>query len=58
MIRKFLFLAPLMLAGAAQAETVRVGYVQVLPTSLSLIAREQGYYKEEGLDVELVPFGS
>lgn len=58
MIKKLLFLLPLALVGAAEAEKVRIGYVQVLPTSLSLIAREQGYYKEQGLDVELVPFGS
>ncbi|GGL79132.1 hypothetical protein GCM10010840_16230 [Deinococcus aerolatus] len=58
MIRKLLFLLPLTLAGIGHAEKVRIGYVQVLPTALSLIAQEQGYYKDQGLDVELIPFGS
>lgn len=51
-------LVPLALAGTAGAQKVRIGYVQVLPTALSLIAENQGYYKEQGLDVELISFGS
>lgn len=58
MIKKYLFFLPLTLAGVGHAEKVRIGYVQVLPTSLSVIAQEKGYYKDQGLDVELVPFGS
>ncbi|MBI2311160.1 MAG: ABC transporter substrate-binding protein [Betaproteobacteria bacterium] len=52
-------LATLMLAvatGSATAETIRVGYIPVTGHAKFFVAQEQGYFKQEGLDVELIEF--
>lgn len=42
-------------APATSGTTIRVGYVPVLVYSPLFVAQERGYFKEEGLNVELVP---
>lgn len=44
------------LTGAAEAETLKVGFPSAAPVAPIFIAKEKGYYAAEGLDVELVPF--
>lgn len=43
-------------APAADAETVKIGYIKVAAHAPVFIALEKGYFAAEGLDVELVPF--
>jgi NitT/TauT family transport system substrate-binding protein len=43
-------------AGSAAAETVRVGYLPAIGHAKYFIAYEQGFFKDEKLDVELVEF--
>jgi NitT/TauT family transport system substrate-binding protein len=50
-----------LLAGSAHAASLpklRVGYVPEPAHGLYFVAKEQGYFKEEGVDVELFQFGS
>ncbi|AEB12484.1 ABC transporter substrate-binding protein [Marinithermus hydrothermalis] len=55
-MRKLMLLS--LLAGLALAQpTARVGYVNVLPAALPLVADAFGLYEEAGLEVELTPFG-
>jgi NitT/TauT family transport system substrate-binding protein len=54
-----LFFAPLLfssIAGSAAAEAVRVGYLPAIGHAKYFIAYEQGFFKKENLDVELVEF--
>jgi len=44
--------------GWAATEKVKVGYSPVVSTAGIFIAQDRGYFKELGLDVELVPFNS
>jgi NitT/TauT family transport system substrate-binding protein len=44
-------------AGMAKAK-VRVGYSPVASTAGIFIAQDRGYFRQEGLDVELIPFRS
>ncbi|MDR1276114.1 MAG: ABC transporter substrate-binding protein [Candidatus Accumulibacter sp.] len=43
-------------AGSAAAEAVRVGYLPAIGHAKYFIAYEQGFFKKENLDVELVEF--
>lgn len=43
-------------AGTAQAEALKVGYLPVTGHAKFFVAKEQGLFKQEGLDVELVEF--
>jgi NitT/TauT family transport system substrate-binding protein len=43
-------------ASEAHADKLKVGYPTAAPVAPIFIAYEKGYYKAEGLDVELVPF--
>lgn len=43
-------------AGSALAESLKVGYLPVTGHAKFFVAKEQGFFKEEGLDVELVEF--
>lgn len=43
-------------AHAAAAETLRVGYLPIGTHGKFMIAKERGFYRDEGLDVELVEF--
>jgi NitT/TauT family transport system substrate-binding protein len=45
-------------AGAANLPKLRVGYVPEPAHGLYFLAKEKGYFKEEGVDVELFQFGS
>jgi NitT/TauT family transport system substrate-binding protein len=45
-------------AGAADLPKLRVGYVPEPAHGLYFLAKEKGYFKEEGVDVELFQFGS
>ncbi len=40
------------------AETFKVGYIRVMDDAQAIVAYEGGYYKEQGLDVELIEFKS
>jgi len=49
----------LMTAGSAfGAEKVTIGHLAVVPSLPTYVAMEKGFFTEEGLDVELVPFQS
>ncbi|THF65308.1 ABC transporter substrate-binding protein [Pseudothauera rhizosphaerae] len=43
-------------AGLAQAEQLKVGYLPVTGHAKFFVAQEQGFFKQEGLEVELVEF--
>lgn len=49
-------LALTLAAGAACAESLKVGYLPVTGHAKFFVAKEQGFFKEEGLDVELIEF--
>lgn len=52
-------LAAVVLAGPAGAdEKFKVGYLRVMDDAQAILAFEGGYYKKQGLDVELVEFKS
>ncbi|HEY0846510.1 MAG TPA: ABC transporter substrate-binding protein [Noviherbaspirillum sp.] len=52
-------LAALVIAGPAAAqEKFKVGYLRVMDDAQAIVAHEAGYYKKQGLDVELVEFKS
>lgn len=52
-------LAALIVAGPAAAqEKFKVGYLRVMDDAQAIVAFEAGYYKKQGLDVELVEFKS
>jgi NitT/TauT family transport system substrate-binding protein len=53
-----LILASAVAASAAELQKLRVGYVPEPAHGLYFVAKEKGYFKEEGLDVELFQFGS
>lgn len=40
----------------AQAETLKVGYLPVTGHAKFFVAKEQGFFKKEGLDVDLIEF--
>lgn len=40
------------------AEKVKIGHLQVVPSLPTYVAMEKGYFAEEGLEVELIPFQS
>jgi len=49
----------LMAAGSALgAEKVKIGHLAVIPSLPTYVAMEKGFFTEQGLDVELVPFQS
>ncbi|MDD5348979.1 MAG: ABC transporter substrate-binding protein [Chthoniobacteraceae bacterium] len=48
--------ASLWACGVQAAETVKVGYLPVTGHAKFFIAKEEGFFKEEGLDVELSEF--
>ena len=43
---------------AADLPKLRVGYIPEPAHGLYFVARDKGYFKEEGVDVELFQFGS
>lgn len=45
-----------LLSGAALADPIRVGYLPVTGHAKFFVAKEQGFFQREGLDVELVEF--
>src|SRR3989338_10212029 len=51
----FFLLSP---AASSPSEKIRVGWQPIAPHILTFIAFEKEFFKEEGLDVELVKFGS
>ena len=52
-------LAALVLAGHAAAnEKFKIGYLRVMDDAQAIVAHESGFYKKQGLDVELVEFKS
>ena len=52
-------LAALVLAGHAAAnEKFKIGYLRVMDDAQTIVAHESGFYKKQGLDVELVEFKS
>jgi NitT/TauT family transport system substrate-binding protein len=50
--------ALLMAANAVWAESLKVGYLPVTGHAKFFVAQEQGLFKEEGLDVQLVEFAN
>src|SRR6266542_2413603 len=54
--------APIAAAAAAPLaqgrDSVKYGYVAILPNAPMFIAVERGYFGDQGLDVEMVPFDS
>lgn len=44
-------------ATAVASQPLRIGWVYALANAPALIADKEGFYKQEGLDVELKPFG-
>src|SRR6266540_591311 len=60
MISKFmgvaLAFAALAAGPAAAAETLKIGYLPVTGHAKFFVAKEQGFFAKEGLDVELVEF--
>lgn len=44
-------------AVAQQPEPLRIGWVYALANAPALIAEKEGFYKQQGLNVELKPFG-
>ncbi|OWV98068.1 ABC transporter substrate-binding protein [Rhizobium sp. R693] len=44
-------------AGAQEPPPLRIGWVQAMANAPALIAEEEGYFREEGLKVELKGFG-
>src|SRR3954462_6043842 len=58
---KFAIPALLALTFAGQtfaAEKFKVGYLRVMDDAQAIVAHEAGYYKKQGLDVELIEFKS
>ena len=54
-----LMLFVLMTAGKAlSAEKVTIGHLPIVPSLPTYVAMEKGFFAEEGLEVELVPFQS
>jgi NitT/TauT family transport system substrate-binding protein len=52
-------LAVFTIAGhVAAAEKFKVGYLRVMDDAQAIVAHEAGYYKKQGLDVELIEFKS
>jgi len=51
-----LALAATLLAGAAQAESLRIGYLPISTHAKFMIAKEAGFYAQEGFDAELIEF--
>ena len=52
-------LATFALAGHAAAnEKFKVGYLRVMDDAQAIVAHEGGFYKRQGLDVELIEFKS
>ena len=51
-------LIPGVMAQAAGQQKLRVGYVAEPAHGLYYVAKDKGYFKDEGLDVELYQFGS
>src|SRR5690606_27144619 len=45
-------------APAYAAEKLRVGYLRVMDDAQAILAYEGGFYKQHGLDVELIEFAS
>jgi NitT/TauT family transport system substrate-binding protein len=45
-------------ASAPARESIKYGYVAILPGAPNFIAQERGYFAEQGIDVEWVPFDS
>lgn len=62
-LRRILSLAfatlPLLAASPARADAkpLRIGWVRAMANAPALIAEKQGYYRQEGLNVELTAFG-
>ena len=56
-MRRLVVLIPLLVGLSFAQLKARVGYVNVLPAALPLVAEEFGLYKEAGLEIELTPFG-
>jgi NitT/TauT family transport system substrate-binding protein len=50
----FLFIA----AQALGAEKVKIGHLAVVPSLPTYVAMEKGFFTEQGLEVELIPFQS
>ena len=49
----------LMTAGSAfGTEKVKIGYLRVVPSLPTFVAAEKGFFSQEGLEVELIPFQS
>jgi NitT/TauT family transport system substrate-binding protein len=49
----------LMMAGSAlAAEKVKIGHLALIPSLPTYVAMEKGFFAQEGLEVELVPFQS
>ncbi|WP_292935909.1 ABC transporter substrate-binding protein [Noviherbaspirillum sp.] len=60
-LSKFLISALAIFAIAGQAaanEKFKVGYLRVMDDAQAIVAQEAGFYKKQGLDVELVEFKS
>lgn len=53
----FLFLAVFATAGAEE-ERIRIGYLPLVMSLPTFVAAEKGFFAEEGLAVELIPFQS
>lgn len=53
-----LLLAPAMFSPAQAEETFKVGYIRVMDDAQAIAAYEGGFYKEHGLNVELIEFKS
>jgi NitT/TauT family transport system substrate-binding protein len=56
----FLLVVFLMMAGGSAfgAEKVKIGHLALVPSLPTYVAVEKGFFVDEGLDVELVPFQS
>jgi NitT/TauT family transport system substrate-binding protein len=54
-----LMIALMMTAGSALgAEKVKIGHLAVIPSLPTYVAMEKGFFAQEGLEVELIPFQS
>jgi len=53
---RFILAFAALLAFGAQAESLRVGHLPVTGHAKFFVAKEQGFFKQEGLDVELIEF--
>ncbi|MFV1993749.1 MAG: ABC transporter substrate-binding protein, partial [Acidiferrobacterales bacterium] len=53
-----LFISIFLIATAQAVENLKIGWVYAMANAPILIAKQKGYFKEQGLDVEIIKFNS